>query len=84
MQPDAKEPNAARIEALIRELLVEIGEDPDREGLVRTPHRVAAAMAFLTSGNRTDIDRLINGAIFTQKTNSMVIVKNIEVYSLCE
>ena len=84
MPPDIAEPNAARIEALIRQLLVEIGEDPDREGLLRTPHRVAAAMAFLTSGNRTDIDKLINGAIFTQKTNSMVIVKNIEVYSLCE
>ena len=70
------EPNATRIEALIRELLVEIGEDPDREGLLRTPHRVAAAWAFLTSGNRTNIDNLINGAIFTQKTNSMVIVKN--------
>jgi GTP cyclohydrolase I len=76
--------NTAKIEALIRELLIEIGEDPDREGLLRTPHRVAAAMAFLTSGSRTDIDKLINGAIFTQETNSMVIVKNIEVYSLCE
>jgi len=78
------EPNVARIEALIRELLVEIGEDPDREGLQRTPLRVAQAYAFLTSGNRTNIDKLINNAIFTQKTNSMVIVKNIEVYSLCE
>ena len=78
------EPNAAKIETLIRELLIEIGEDPDREGLLRTPHRVAAAMAFLTSGNRTNVDKLINGAIFTQETNSMVIVKNIEVYSLCE
>ena len=78
------EPNIARIEALIRQLLVEIGEDPDREGLLRTPLRVAQAYAFLTSGNRTNIDKLINNAIFTQKTNSMVIVKNIEVYSLCE
>jgi GTP cyclohydrolase I len=78
------EPNTARIEALIRELLIEIGEDPGREGLQRTPHRVATAWAFLTSGNRTNLDKLINGAIFTQKTNSMVIVKNIEVYSLCE
>ena len=79
MQPDAR-----KIETLTRELLIEIGEDPGREGLQRTPHRVAAAWAFLTSGNRTDLDKLINGAIFTQKTNSMVIVKNIEVYSLCE
>jgi len=77
-------PDESRIEALIHELLIEIGEDPTREGLLRTPHRVAAAMAFLTSGSRINIETIINGAIFTQKTNSMVIVKNIEVYSLCE
>ena len=76
--------NSAKIEGLVRELLVEIGEDPQREGLVKTPQRVAAALAFLTSGSRADAAKLINGAIFTQKTNSMVIVKNIEVYSLCE
>jgi GTP cyclohydrolase IA len=76
--------NAAKIEGLVRELLAEIGEDPGREGLVKTPQRVAAALAFLTSGSRADAAKLINGAIFTQKTNSMVIVKNIEVYSLCE
>src|SRR5437660_8615049 len=76
--------NAAKIEGLVRELLAEIGEDPQREGLVKTPQRVAAALAFLTSGSRADAAKLINGAIFTQKTNSMVIVKNIEVYSLCE
>jgi GTP cyclohydrolase I len=76
--------NTKRIEELIRQLLLEIGEDPSREGLLKTPHRFAKAMEFLTSGYRTDIDRLINGAIFTQETNSMVIVKNIEVYSMCE
>jgi len=76
--------NTARIASLVRQLLVEIGEDPEREGLVKTPERVAKALAFLTSGTRTDRDVLINEAIFTQKTNSMVIVKNIEVYSLCE
>jgi GTP cyclohydrolase I len=74
----------ARIEALTRELLIAIGEDPDREGLARTPRRVAEAWNFLTSGYRADMDALINEAIFTQSTNSMVIVKNIEVYSLCE
>jgi GTP cyclohydrolase I len=74
----------ARIEALTRELLIAIGEDPDREGLARTPRRVAEAWNFLTSGYRADMDTLINEAIFTQSTNSMVIVKNIEVYSLCE
>ena len=76
--------NTAKIETLVRELLVEIGEDPTREGLVKTPQRVAQALKFLTSGYRTDPARLINGAIFTQETNSMVIVKNIELYSLCE
>ena len=73
-----------KIEIQVRELLVEIGEDPKREGLVKTPQRVAQALKFLTSGYRTDPVRLINGAIFTQETNSMVIVKNIELYSLCE
>jgi GTP cyclohydrolase I len=74
----------AKIEALTRQLLVELGEDPEREGLVKTPHRVAKALDFLTSGYRTDPIKLINGAVFTQSTNSMVIVKNIEVYSMCE
>jgi GTP cyclohydrolase I len=77
-------PKHDRIAALVRELLIELGEDPAREGLVKTPDRVAAALSFLTSGERTDPVKLINGAVFTQETNSMVIVKNIEVYSLCE
>jgi GTP cyclohydrolase I len=77
-------PKQERIAALVRELLTELGEDPAREGLVKTPQRVAAALAFLTSGERADPVKLINGAVFTQETNSMVIVKNIEVYSLCE
>ena len=76
--------NTDKISALIRELLVELGEDPKREGLLKTPDRVAAAYEFLSSGYRTDAARLLNGAVFTQATNSMVIVKNIEVYSLCE
>jgi GTP cyclohydrolase I len=73
-----------RIEGLIRELLIAIGEDPQREGLLNTPKRVAEAYDFLSSGYRTNLDRLINGAIFTQETNSMVIVKNIELYRMCE
>ena len=76
--------NEQKVAALVRELLTEIGEDPQREGLRDTPKRVAAAMSFLTSGYRADLNRVINNAIFTQQTNSMVIVKNIEVYSLCE
>jgi GTP cyclohydrolase I len=76
--------NADNIARLVRELLLEIGEDPDREGLLKTPERVAKAWAFLTSGNRADAKQLINGACFAQETSSMVIVKEIEVYSLCE
>ncbi len=77
-------PKNEKIASLIRQLLIELGEDPTREGLQKTPERVAAAYAFLTSGERTDPVKLINGAVFKQETNSMVIVKNIEVYSLCE
>jgi len=73
-----------KIAKLVHQLLLEIGEDPHREGLLKTPQRVAAAFEFLTSGYRIDPERLLNGAVFTQETNSMVIVKNIEVYSLCE
>ena len=73
-----------KLESLVRSILVELGEDPTREGLERTPRRVAEALRFLTSGYRIDAKKLINGAIFTQRTNSMVICKNIEVYSLCE
>jgi GTP cyclohydrolase I len=76
--------NMERIGLLVRELLVEIGEDPAREGLLDTPKRVAKALEFLTSGYRADTKQLINGACFTQETSSMVIVKDIEVYSLCE
>jgi len=78
------EPNTAKIAALVRQLLVELGEDPDREGLVKTPDRVAKALAFLTHGARIDKRAVINEALFTQKTSSMVIVKDIELYSLCE
>ena len=77
-------PDIARIEPLVRQLLVELGEDPQREGLVKTPERVAKALAFLTQGYRTDLRTVINEALFTQATSSMVIVKDIEVYSMCE
>jgi GTP cyclohydrolase IA len=76
--------NRERVETLVRELLVELGEDPGREGLVKTPKRVAEALAYLTSGYHADVQRLINEAIFEQETTSMVVVKDIEVYSLCE
>ena len=78
------EPDIGRIEPLVRQLLVELGEDPDREGLVNTPARVAKALAFLTHGYHVDPRTVINDALFTQTTSSMVIVKDIELYSLCE
>ena len=78
------EPNLARIETLVHQLLVELGEDPKREGLLNTPRRVAKALAFLTHGYRASLDEVINKALFTQDTSSMVIVKDIEVYSMCE
>jgi GTP cyclohydrolase I len=76
--------NRENVEKLVRELLKEIGEDPDREGLRKTPGRMAAALEFLTSGCRADAKKLVNGAVFTQETNSMVILRDIELYSLCE
>ena len=78
------EPNLAKIETLVHQLLVELGEDPHREGLRDTPKRVAKAFSFLTHGYRANLDQVINKALFTQDTSSMVIVKDIEVYSMCE
>src|SRR5215510_1827300 len=69
---------------LIRQLLVELGENPDREGLVRTPKRVEKALTFLTSGYTADIDSVLNNALFTVDYSEMVIVKDIDFYSLCE
>ena len=69
---------------LIRQLLTDLGEDPDREGLVRTPQRVQRALSFLTSGYTADIDAILNGALFTVDYSEMVIVKDIDFYSLCE
>jgi GTP cyclohydrolase IA len=69
---------------LIKQLLEALGENPDREGLIDTPKRVEKAMAFLTSGYRADIDEVLNGALFTVDYSEMVIVKDIDFYSLCE
>jgi GTP cyclohydrolase I len=69
---------------LIRQLLVELGENPDREGLLRTPARVEQALRFLTSGYAADVDAVLNGALFTVDYSEMVIVKDIDFYSLCE
>src|SRR5215471_11404526 len=69
---------------LIRKLLADLGEDPAREGLVDTPKRVEKAFRFLTSGYDADIDRVLNNALFTVDYSEMVIVKDVDFYSLCE
>jgi GTP cyclohydrolase I len=74
----------ARTEALVRQLLIEIGEDPDRDGLRRTPARVAASLEFLVRGQSMNLEEVVHGAIFEQCTNDMIVVRNIELYSLCE
>jgi GTP cyclohydrolase I len=74
----------ASMEPLIRQLLVELGEDPDREGLQATPRRVAKSFKFLTGGYDVDVDQVINNALFTVDCSEMVIVKDIDFFSLCE
>jgi GTP cyclohydrolase I len=72
------------MQELIRKLLAEIGEDPGREGLVDTPKRVEKALRFLTGGYGADIDQVLNNALFTVDYSEMVIVKDVDFYSLCE
>ncbi|MEO7273365.1 MAG: GTP cyclohydrolase I FolE [Vicinamibacterales bacterium] len=69
---------------IIRQLLAELGEDPSREGLLDTPQRVEKSLRFLTSGYAADVDTVLNNALFTVDYNEMVIVKDIDFYSLCE
>ncbi|WP_408605593.1 GTP cyclohydrolase I FolE [Leptospira terpstrae] len=73
-----------RMENLIEEILKQIGEDPKREGLTKTPSRVKKAYDFLTSGYKADLNQIVNGAIFEENTTGMVLVRDIEMYSLCE
>ena len=72
------------LEAVITQLLATLGEDASREGLQRTPHRVAKAFEFLTEGYRQDVAQVLNGAIFNERYSEMVIVKDIDFYSMCE
>ena len=74
----------AATEELLRELLVRLGEDPDREGLLRTPERMASALQYLTKGYREEPEELLKGALFTVDYDEMVIVKDVEMFSLCE
>ena len=72
------------IAPLVREMIGALGEDVDREGLGRTPERVEKAMRYLTSGYTTDLGKIVNDAIFNEKYDEMVIVKDIEFFSMCE
>lgn len=71
-------------EELIRDMIERVGEDPEREGLIKTPMRVAKSMDYLTSGYRSSVDEVVNGAIFDEDAEDMVLVRDIEFYSMCE
>jgi len=75
---------SATFENLVREILIRLGEDPQREGLLRTPERVHHAFQFLTKGYQQDPDAMLKNALFTVSYDEMVIVKDVEVFSLCE
>ncbi len=79
--PKMDEPSIA---PLVKEMLTRLGEDPARQGLERTPERVDQAMRFLTSGYRADIGKIVNGAIYDVKYDEMVLVRDIEFFSMCE
>ncbi|KAJ4286876.1 GTP cyclohydrolase 1 [Collariella sp. IMI 366227] len=79
-----KETRLARMKGAVRTLLECVGEDPDREGLLATPERYAKAMLFFTKGYQENVRDIVNGAIFQENHNEMVIVKDIEVFSMCE
>ena len=81
MQAATKEKNLA---PLVEEMIAALGEDPKRDGLVRTPERVDKALKFLTSGYTKDISTILNGALYEVKYDEMVVVKDIEFFSMCE
>ncbi len=81
MQPKRDEESIA---SLMNKILLQIGEDTQREGLVRTPDRAEKALRFLTSGYETDVQSIVNGALFHEKCDEMVVVKDIEFFSMCE
>ena len=82
-QPTTEEAKEQMMDA-VRTILLGVGEDPEREGLLKTPKRVAEAMHFLTSGYQQSLEELVNGAIFDEGHNEMVLVRDINVFSLCE
>ncbi len=74
----------SRLEEIYGALLEEIGEDPEREGLIKTPHRAAEALRYITQGYQQNLEEVINGAIFHEDSDNMVIVRDIEFFSMCE
>ena len=84
MEKEPATPRHDHLVQLIEQLLTDLGENPKREGLLRTPHRVAKAYEFLTKGYQEDIQKVLNDAIFNEKYSEMVIVKDIDFFSLCE
>jgi len=81
---DQTELVSASTEELLRELLLRLGEDPDRDGLIKTPERMSKALQYLTKGHNEDPDKVLRGALFEVNYDEMVIVKDIEMFSLCE
>ncbi|MGR3178102.1 MAG: GTP cyclohydrolase I FolE [Candidatus Anammoxibacter sp.] len=82
-----KKPNVGKrsnLEKLIKEMIAELGEDADREGLLNTPKRVAKSWRFLTEGYHKDVNKVLNGALFKENYDEMVVVKDIDFYSMCE
>ncbi|MBR0068827.1 MAG: GTP cyclohydrolase I FolE [Kiritimatiellae bacterium] len=81
---EVREPDERKIASLVRQLLVELGEDPGREGLLKTPSRVAKSLSFLTRGYRQTPRGVLNNAVFETGANHMIVLRDIEVYSMCE
>ncbi len=83
--PSKPDENVDPLQDIYRDVLIQIGEDPGRDGLLRTPHRVAKALRTLTSGYTADLDEIVNGAVFpSEGYKEMVLVRDVEFYSLCE
>jgi len=82
--PDFDEVGDIRLHDVIERLITDLGEDVTREGLIKTPERVERSLRFLTSGYRTSVDEVINGALFAAEGSEMIVLKGIEFYSMCE